>query len=52
MIPTPALATAALIAAGSLVALATAFCAAGVIEMAGVETAAAQGCDAPKRARS
>jgi hypothetical protein len=37
--------------AGGLVALATAFCAAGVIEMAGVESAAARGCDAPKRAR-
>ena len=44
--------TAAIVAAGSVLALATAFCTAGVIEMAGVESAAAQGCDAPKRVRT
>ena len=50
--PTGTIPTAALVAAGSLLALAAAFCAASVIEMAGVESAAAHGCDAPKRGRS
>ena len=49
MIPIP---SPMLMAAGGLAALVAAFCVAGVIEMTGVESAAAAGCDSPVRAVS